>query len=100
MQIRYERDDARRRVLLTLSGVYDVEDVIVALQRKFDEQTWHYTTVYDGRGLESLPYPADLKRSVDTARAFDDRGQRRGAVAFVATDTALVGILRMYANVG
>jgi hypothetical protein len=42
--VRYERDDARRRVVVTVEGAFQASDMLAVFGRQRAEDTWSYGT--------------------------------------------------------
>lgn len=51
MQVHYERDDTRRRVIVTLKGPYQSSGILALFERHRVEDDWRYQRLYDARGL-------------------------------------------------
>ena len=98
MPITYERDDARRRIVVTTIGEVGLEEMLGVVDRQASEGTWHYGMLYDSRRISSVASQADVRiglKHVDTmSRALG----RRGPVAFVTTMPAAYGMVRMYST--
>jgi hypothetical protein len=99
MPLRYERDDARRRVVVTITGEFQADDVLAVIARQHSEDTWTYGIFYDLRGMAGHPTIADLRHILDHALANRDDAPR-GPVALLATDPILYGRLCTYAALG
>jgi hypothetical protein len=95
--IRYERDDTRRRVVVTLEGQFQTDDILASLERNRSEDTWTYGVLYDLRLVTGHPTIADL-RQIMNAAATRPRGEgARGPLALLATDPDLYGRMCTYA---
>ena len=90
MSTRYETDDSRRRVVITIQGAFQTDDVLAIMSRQRAAGTWTYGTLYDLRGLTGHPTVADLRRMMSQAASRDPGEAPRGPVALVATDPTLV----------
>jgi len=97
MPIRYERDDARRRVVVTIKGAFAIEDFLAVIERQRGDNASAYGLLYDLRGMTGAPTIAELRQamsqSVQTHR-------RRGPLALLATDPALYDRAYTYAALG
>jgi hypothetical protein len=98
--VRYERDDARRRVVVTVEGAFQTSDVIAVIGRQRAEDTWSYGMLYDLRHLTGRPTLADLREITGQATAHHPAEPRRGPVAILVTDPKMYGIACTYAALG
>jgi hypothetical protein len=94
MPIRYERDDAYRRVVVTVEGLFAVADFLAAMERQRDDGAWTYAMLYDLRGMTGEPAIDDLRQFMSEA---ERTTQPRGPIALLATDPALYGRACTYA---
>jgi hypothetical protein len=78
----YERDDAARRVLVTLKGAFDAAEVLKILDHHRAENVPAYGLIYDGRELVGEPKMEDV-RAILSERLTSELGT--GPVAFVVT---------------
>ena len=49
MSIRYERDDARRRVMVTVRDSIEPDDAFAVIERQRVDDAWSYGLLYDLR---------------------------------------------------
>jgi hypothetical protein len=97
MPIRYERDDARRRVVVTVQGPFSVADFLAVMERQRDERAWTYGMLSDLRGMTGEPAIDDLRQFLsEAARATEPRGP----VALLATDPVIYRRACTYATLG
>jgi hypothetical protein len=97
MPIRAERDDARRRVLLTVEGAFQQGDVLANLAQRRTDDTWTYATLLDLRPMTERPSLADL-RQISTEIATGESGAiPRGPFAILATDPAVYSLACAFA---
>ena len=96
MPIRYERDDARQRIRVTLTDPLTEAEITSAIDRQAAEGTWRYGLLYDARAINSRAAAAMSRVALNRVRAVVEREGRRGPVAIVANAT-LVGISEAYA---
>jgi hypothetical protein len=99
MLVRYERDDASQRVVVTIQGEFQIDDVLGVMARQRAEDTWIYGMLYDLRGVTGRPTIADLRQILGHAVAPQD-DVPRGPVALLATDPILYSRLCTYAALG
>jgi hypothetical protein len=100
MSISHECDDARRRVVVRIQGIFQPADVLAIMARQRSEETWTYGILYDLRGVTGHPTVADLRQMLIEAATLDQGEGRRGPVALVATEPILYGRLCAYAALG
>jgi hypothetical protein len=86
MPVRYERDDARRRVLVTVQGPFAQSDFLTVVERQQLDHAWTYGIIYDLRGMTGHPTAADLRQSMSLATQADEP---RGPVPVVTADPAM-----------
>jgi hypothetical protein len=100
MPIRYELDDVRRRVVVTVQGPFQVDDILAVMARQRAEQTWTYGILYDLRAMTGEPTIAELRDLISEAARRHLGQAPRGPVALLATDPTLYGRLCTYAALG
>jgi hypothetical protein len=99
----YTRDDDQRRIEITFTGKFGVEDSLAAIERRRTEPDGEsYGVLYDLRELSGYPTVADLKRfmSADAPSLDEPKGNRRGPMAILVTDPALYGMACTYRALG
>ena len=94
MPIRYERDDARRRVVITIQGPFEPADFLAVIERWRGEDVGAYGMLYDLRSMTGEPSIADLRQFMSEA---ERTTQPPGPVAILATDPAIYGRACTYA---
>jgi hypothetical protein len=94
MPIRYERDDARQRVVVTVHGPFAVADFLAVIERQRGDDAWAYGMLYDLRGMTGEPAVDDLRQFMSEA---DRTTQPRGPIAILATEPAIYGRACTYA---
>ena len=97
MPICYELDDLRRRVVVTVEGLFKTDDIFAIMARQRAEQTWTYAMLYDLRGMTGEPTIAELRELMSKAAELRGDEGPRGPVALLATDQALYAQLYTYA---
>jgi hypothetical protein len=81
MPIRYELDDLRRRVVVTIDGAFQTEDVLAIMARQRAEHTWTYAILYDLRGMTGDPTVDELRQLTSEAAELREGEGPRGPVA-------------------
>lgn len=75
-------------------------DVLALLDRQIAEGAWSYGSLHDARNVTWVPTPEDIRTIV----AYVDNNSKtlgpRGPVAFVAAGRTVLGIARMYSQIG
>jgi hypothetical protein len=100
MPIRYELDDVRRRLVVTVEGLFETDDILAIMARQRTEHTWSYGILYDLRGMTGTPTVGELRQLMSEAAARHPGEEPRGPVALLATDPTLYGRLCTYAALG
>ena len=99
MPVSFERDDAKRRVLLAALGTVTAADLIHAMDRQAAEGIWQYSVLYDSSEVTDPPSPADLRRVATHAASIEHKSGKRGPVAMYAPHDVVYGTARMYESV-
>ena len=97
MPIRYERDDTRRRVVVTIQGPFALADFLEVIERQHRDDAWTYGILYDLRGMMGEPAIADIRQSLSQSAQVN---RPRGPVAILATDPAIYGRACTFATLG
>ena len=100
MPIHYELDDVHRRVLVTVQGSFQVDDILAIMARQRAEQTWTYGILYDLRDMTGEPTIAELRELMSEASRRHLGQAPRGPVALLATDPTLYDRLCTYSALG
>jgi hypothetical protein len=98
MPITYERDDARRRIVVTTIGIITAAEMLAVVDRQAREGTWQYGMLYDSRRVATVASPADVRIGLRHVEAVTITHGQRGPVAFVTTMPAAYGMVRMYST--
>jgi hypothetical protein len=101
MALTYERDDAIRRIVITVTGPLLAADILGVVDRQVHEGTWDYACLYDRRQMTMGPSTLDVAPIVRYIRQLETVYGSRGPVAVVADHTGSVGVyLRLSKHVG
>jgi hypothetical protein len=98
MPITYERDDKRRRIVVTTIGIVGLDDMLAVVDRQANEGTWEYGILYDSRRVASVASQTDVRAGLRHVELLSRTHGRRGPVAFVTTMPAAYGMVRMYST--
>ena len=69
MPITYQRDDARRRIVVTTIGIVGLDDMLAVADRQAGEGTWRYGVLYDSRRVASVASQTDARTGLAHVRA-------------------------------
>ena len=97
MPIRYELDDLRRRVVVTVDGNFTPEDFRAILEQRRADKTEGYGILCDLRGMTGEPTIDDLGQFLSAAA---QTTRPRGSIAFLATEPLLYARACTYAIMG
>ena len=100
MPLHYERDDRRRRIVVTTTGIVTLSDVLAIVDRQAGEGAWPYGVLHDARTSDDVPSTTDLVTLVRHVGTLTTRHGPRGPVAFVVAQSALARMGRRYASLG
>ena len=100
MDIDYDRDDARRLVRASLTGVFDGAALMILADRMRSEGAWAYGLLLDARRLSSLPTAQDLTRLTDYVSPDSATATARGPLALVVQDEDLYARACVYLTLG
>ena len=101
MPIAVSWDDARRRITVTITDPWSVEEIAVAMDRQISERIWKYATLYDLTGSASVPSEPDVLWLVKRAQQQAALHGVRGAIAvLIGRNSADTALLRQYAEYG
>jgi hypothetical protein len=98
MPLHYERDDRKRRVVVTSVGPVTLAEALAIIDRQAAEGAWSYGVLYDTRGTSDAPTTADLHQLVLRVGALTLKHGPRGRVALVTSDPTLSKMGRRYAS--
>jgi hypothetical protein len=96
----YERDDIRRRVVVTVTGAFQGADVFDLFARQRGDGTWPYGLLYDTRVMTGHPTVDDLRQFMRQDAETEAEQRPRGPLAILATDTTIYAVACVYAALG
>ena len=94
--IRYERDDSRRRAVITITGRFNVSDVRTCLEQHRAEGAWSYGLLYDLRHMTGEPTRETLSELAALTQPRPGEPPH-GPVAVVSTNPVIYGLACLYA---
>ena len=100
MPIAIARDDEQRRITVTVSDPWSVEEIAIATDRQLADQVWTWGTLYDLRGSNWVPSEADVLWLVKRGQQQVARHGARGPVAVLLDGNNRGALLRTYAEYG
>jgi hypothetical protein len=100
MAIQYDRDDARRLVILTGRGTFETREILQVIDRQRAEGVWGYGLLYDLRRTTGHPGLSDLRDIMSKVASYAATERRRGPVALLTTDPDFYGAACAYAALG
>jgi hypothetical protein len=95
--VTYDRDDERRRMVITVAGAFDLAATLAMVAHVAADAAWSYAILYDTRELTSVPTMMELQMIVDRVQTAAAH-QPRGPVAVVAPDAAVNAMGQVYAR--
>ena len=95
MGVTYERIDAMRRIVVTVTGPLCAADILSVVDRQADEGVWDYGCLYDERLMTVWPPTADVAPIARYVLQLVAVHGPRGPVAVVADR---VGSVEVYAR--
>ena len=98
MPIVTTRNDEQRRLTVTVSDPWSVEDIARFLDRQLTENTWKHGTVYDLRATKWVPAQPDVLWLVQQSDQQTARHGSRGPVAVIVAPTSQGRLLQLYAE--
>ena len=72
MPITYERDDQRRRIVVTTVGTVAYEEVMAVVDRQAAEGTWQYGMLYDSRQVVTVASQADVRMGLKHVETIEE----------------------------
>ena len=96
MPLTYERDDRRRRVMLTAVGTVTLDESMTILERKAQDDAWAYATVFDGRDRDGSFDSTEIVHLVSRIAVLSKQYGPAGPLAIVRVEEAGLGTGRMF----
>jgi hypothetical protein len=93
----YVRDDARRRIRITVHEPLTAEELIGIVDRQAEEGTWTYGMLYDMRALQHPSAKEDIVTVSSRVQGHIANLGPRGPVALVTRAFGVVGAGQIYA---
>lgn len=97
MPYQYARDDAARRIRITLTDPLTVGERIAAVEQQVADDAWGYATLIDARPLTVYkPDRTEMEIVVQRVTALVAEYGPRGPVAIVSKRAVIIGAGQMY----
>jgi len=101
MPVQYARDDAKRRLTLTVSDPLTLEERIAAVERQLADGAWRYGLIIDARTMASFtPQVTDMQAAASRLAELVAAHGPRGPVALVSRQPAVIGASAMHNSLG
>ena len=100
MPIQYLRDDAKRRIRLTVTDPVTVMDLIASVERQLAESTWHYGLLVDMRGQSEAAGSGDVRTFSSRVAELIAAHGPRGPIAVVARDASPIAGAQLHVLLG
>jgi hypothetical protein len=94
--IRYERDDSRRRAVITITGLFNESEVRACVEQHRAEGAWTYGVLYDLRHMTSEPTGETLAEFAALTKPRPGEPPR-GPVAVVSMNPRMYSLACLYA---
>jgi hypothetical protein len=91
----YDRNEARRRITVTMVGPIRLEDLTAVIERQAAEGAWRYAMLFDGRAVTAPPSVDATRRLVMLVAQLTLAHGERGPVAIVCRSVDQFGMARM-----
>jgi hypothetical protein len=90
MPLQYVRDDARRRIRITVTDPLLVADMICSVERQLSDRTWTYGLLVDLRAPIVPPTSSEMQSFATRVSELVAEHGRRGPIALIARDPRVV----------
>jgi hypothetical protein len=95
MPIQYERDDAERRIKLTITDPFTVAELIAAIERQLAEGAWRYGLLVDARAMLAARPPGDTSLLSRVGELVAAHGPR-GPIAVITREPGTIATTQRY----
>jgi hypothetical protein len=101
MPVQYVRDDAKRRITLTVSDPLTVEERITAVEHQLADGAWGYGLIIDARSMASFtPKLTEMQAAASRLAELVAVHGPRGPVALVSRQSSVIGASAMHNSLG
>jgi len=96
----YARDDAARRIRITLADPLTVADLIASVDHQLADGAWSYGLLVDGRNISAATESSAIQSFLSHVRELVAVHGPRAPIAFVSTESAVIGSAQRYVIFG
>jgi hypothetical protein len=96
MPLQYLRDDARRRIRVTVTEPFDLDELIVAVEQQLADGAWRYGLLVDARGPLTVSPTSDIQSYATHVRELVAAHGPRGPIAVISRDASMIGGVNKY----
>jgi hypothetical protein len=101
MPVQYVRDDAKRRITLTVSDPLTVEERIAAVEHQLADGAWKYGLIIDARSMATFtPQLTEMQAAASRLAELVAAHGPRGPVALVSRQSSVIGASAMHNSLG
>jgi hypothetical protein len=94
--VEFDRDDANRRLKMTVTDPITLSELIASAERQLAEGAWSYGTLIDARGIVVALPPDDIRSLVTHVRELVATHGPRGPIACVARQAKAIASVQIY----
>ena len=96
MPYTYRRDDARRRLTITITGPLKIEEILESMDQQAADGRWNHAVLYNALARRGAAKTEGIRALVDHALSLSRAHGTRGPVAVVTNEPAQFGMGRVY----
>jgi hypothetical protein len=101
MPVQYVRDDAKRRITLTVSDPLTVEERIAAVEHQLADGAWEYGLIIDARSMATFtPQLTEMQAAASRLAELVAAHGPRGPVALVSRQSSVISASAMHNSLG
>jgi hypothetical protein len=102
MPVQYARDDAKRRITLTVSDPLTLEERIGAVEHQLADGAWRYALIIDARRslASATPQLTEMQAAASRLAELVAAHGPRGPVALVSRQPGVIGASAMHNSLG
>jgi hypothetical protein len=96
MPVQYVRDDARRRIRVTITDPFTLADLVASVERQLADGAWRYGLLVDSRASYAGLGPVDTQSFVSSVRELIAAHGPRGPIAIAARESGSIATTQRY----
>ncbi len=89
MPFKYERDDARGRIVISFEGAFELSEALASIERRRAENSPDQAVLYDIRHVAGEPTLDEIRELYRADSSIPTGGRLRGPLAIVAAASGL-----------